>query len=348
MDARSSPVLSQTHQGNYHPASHAHRERVVRVVYASRSNVSNSVYEEMRKIREQALCRNVADGVNVALLHQSGWFTQWMEGPAPGVQALLARVTNDSRHQSLYMLHQSNGPRRLTEPWSMAVVQTQEPAADFASRVVTLRGEYARNSVLDPASVWRRLSTPLSHPGATQQAQSDHFQRVMVCSSQGSDSFGLVRWLGREYSAEVVHRRFVGSCPNSPDVGTDYVDLATDTVVRRVIAMARNGLQIGLTQAFLVDYSHVILLLSGSEERDRSLVDRLHVACAYLAHRPVIVGLGPPSCDHTALQRLARSGGMVYLDCLLAADMGPESLWAAAESVLNQGVAVNSVWPPAA
>lgn len=317
-------------------------------MYASRSSVSNSVYDEMLNIRAHAIRRNVADSVNMALLHQSGWFTQWLEGPAPGVRALLTRVTNDSRHQSLYMLHQSMGPRSLTEPWSMAVVQTHEPPADFASRVVTLREEYARNSVLDPASVWRRLSTPLSHPGAAQQAENDHFQRVMVCSAQGAESFSLVRWLGEEYDAEVVHRRFVGSCLNSPDVGTDYVDLAAGAVVRRVIAMARHGLQISLTQAFLIDYSHVILLLSGSEERDRSLMDRLQAACAHLPHRPVIVGLGPPSCDHVALRRLARAGGLVYLDCELAADMGSGSLWAAVEKVLNQGVAANSVWPPAA
>jgi Sensors of blue-light using FAD len=340
-------VLSPIKPNYHHFTSLPYREEVVRVMYASLSNVSNSVYDEMLNIREHAIRRNAADGVNVALLHQSGWFTQWMEGPASSVQALLSRVTNDARHQSLYMLHYSKGSRRLTEPWSMAVVQTHELASDFANRVQGLREEYVNNRVPDPASVWRRLSTPLSHPGATQQAQSDHFQRVMVCSAQGTESFNLVRWLGKEHDAEVVHRRFVGSSLNSPDVGTDYVDLAAGEVVRRVIAMARNGLQIGLTQAFLIDYSHVILLLSGKEERDLFLMERLKTACAYLSHRPVIVGIGPLSCDHTALQRLARSGGLVYLDCDLAGDMGPESLWAAAEQVLDQGVAANSVWPSA-
>ena len=43
--------------------------------------------------------------------------------------------------------------------------------------------------------------------------------------------------------AEVVHRRFAGSRDDMLDVATDYVDVDTGAVVRRVIAMARNGLQ---------------------------------------------------------------------------------------------------------
>jgi hypothetical protein len=209
---------------------------------------------------------------------------------------------------------------------------------------MTLRDEHHQGQVLEPAAIWRRLSTPLTHPKASEQGQEEGFQRVMVCSAQGAQSFNLVHWLGQTRGADVVHRRFIGSRSDLLDVATDYVDLDAGTVVRRVVAMARNGLEIGLTRAFLTDYSHVILLLSGVQAKDYNVLQRLLAACAHLRHRPVLVGLGPLECDHAALQRLAHSGGLVYLDCDLAGDMGPESLWAAAEPALDLAVAANYNW----
>ncbi len=318
---------------------------VDRLMYASLCCVQGGVFEEMHRIREHALRRNVADGVHVALLYQSGWFLEWLEGPAQGVRAVMARVARDPRHRSIKLLHASRGLRRLTEPWSMAMVQAHERPSDFAGRVVALRELHRSGEDLDPASVWRRLSTPMTHPGAAEQAQSDRFQRVMVCSAQGADSFELVRWLGQLHDAEVVHRRFAGSRADARDVATDYVDLACDPVVRRVIAMARNGLQIGLTQAFLPDYSHVILLLAGDPVRDTQLVQRLVAACARLSHRPVVIGLAPIDADHAPLQRLAHAGGLVYLDCELAGSIDAPAWWAAAEPLLDLSLGLHTPEP---
>lgn len=318
---------------------------VERLMYASVSCVEGSAFEEMQRIRAHALQRNVADRVHVALLHQCGWFMEWMEGPAAGVRAVMSRVARDARHRQLKLLHTSRGARRLTEPWSMAIVQTQERPTAFAQRVITLREEHRRGLVADPATVWRRLSTPLTHPGATEQAAADRFQRVMVCAAEGTSSFDMVRWLGEQHGAEVVHRRFAGSRADALDVGTDYVDLDSGSVVRRVIAMARNGLQIGLTQAFLPDYSHVIVLLSDDAARNEQLLQRLVAACARLDHRPVLIGLGPMDCEHAELQRLAHAGGLVYLDSELAGALDAESLWSAAEPLLDLSVAANSEWP---
>ncbi len=318
---------------------------VERLMYASQCCIAGPVFGEMHRIREHALQRNVADQVHVALLHQSGWFMEWLEGPTQGVRAVMARVARDPRHRGVKLIHQSRGPRRLTEPWSMAIVQARDAPADFARRVAALRAEHLGGQVMEPAAVWRRLSTPLAHPGAALQAMNDQFQRVMVCSAQGTGSFDMVRWLGQTHGAEVVHRRFAGARAEALDVATDYVDLDVGAVVRRVIAMARNGLQIGLTQAFLVDYSHAILVLCGDSARDRELMQRLVAACAGLAHRPVVVGLGRPSVDHRGLQRLAHAGGLVYLDCDLAGVVDAETLWAAAEPALDFSLAAQSAWP---
>lgn len=314
-------------------------EAVDCIVFASQSNFDGPVLAEMHRIRDHALRRNVVDDVHVALLHQSGWFVEWIEGPPAAVRALIERVARDARHRGLLMLHSSHGPRRLTEPWSLAIVQTHELPTDFARRVVILHEEHQKGVALQPAAVWRRLSTPLTHPGAAEQAVSDRFQRVMVCSARGVDSFDLVHWLGRTHNAEVVQRRFAGSRLDRLDVATDYVDIDFGAVVRRVIAMARNGLEIGLTQAFLPDYSHMILLLSGDGARDGDLMRRLVAACARLAHRPVVVGLGPPTCDHAMLQQMAHRGRLIYLECDLAGQIDAQAWWDAAEPLLDLSLA---------
>lgn len=325
--------------------SRDHVGEVDRLMYASVSCVQGSVFETMQRIRAHALHRNVADGVHVALLHQSGWFMEWMEGPTAGVRAVMARVARDSRHRHLKLLHSSRGPRRLSEPWSMAIVQTHEPPTAFAQRVLTMREEHRRGRRSDPATVWRRLSTPRNHPGATEHAHADRFQRVMVCAADGTASFDLVRWLGDRHRAEVVHRRFAGSRDDVLDVATDYVDLDSGSVVRRVIAMARNGLQIGLTQAFLPDYSHVVVVLCDDNERNVSVMSRLVAACQRMNHRPVIVALEPLDCDHSPLQRMADEAGLVYLGTELAGAMDTEALWSATEPLLDLSVAANSEWP---
>lgn len=322
-------------------------EHVARLMYASQAQITRSTFEEIHHIRLRSMERNKLDRVNVALLYQNGWFMQWMEGPIKGLRAVLVRVENDPRHKNLRVLHQSSGRRRLTEPWSMAVVDTHEECSEFAHRVKVLHDEYLRHSALDPASIWRRLSTPLNHAGADKQAIRDHFQRVMVCSATGTDAFNLVAWLGQTTGTELVHRRFIGSRADILDVGTDYLDLPVGDGVRRVIAMARHGLDIGLTRAFLTDYSHVILLLSGVLKPDLALMERIVGACENLAHRPVIIGIEPSSACHGVLQPLAQARGLVYMDCDIAGSMNPEAQWALAEMALDQSTASNSVWPEA-
>jgi hypothetical protein len=317
-------------------------ETVDRLLYASECRVLGSVFEEMHRIRDHALRRNVADDVYVALLYQAGWFVEWLEGPAEGIEAVLQRTANDPRHGKLRVLHRSQGPRRLTQPWSMAFRQDQEQAVQFERRVKAMSIQPAP----DPAAVWRRLSMPLQDEGVAGRAVSDRYQRVMVCAARGTQSFELVRWLGQAYGTKVISLRLAGATANSRDVASDYVDLdgGRGAVLRRVVATARNGLQIGLLQAFLSDYSHVIVLLCGDSRHNADLLHLLVAACARLSHRPVLLGLGGPGCDHAALREVARGGGLVYLDCDIDGAASAKAMWAAAEPALDLSRKTNSQW----
>jgi len=286
---------------------------VARLVYASQADVDGSVYAEMERIRASAVRHNEPLGVHTALLYQSGWFVQWKEGPGPALLRIMDKVATDPRHHSMRIVHSSRGPRLLSGPWSMAIVQCNEPASDMAWRVTELRRAMDQGLQYAPPAVWRRLSTPMRHPGANRQTDPDAFQRVLVCAAAGLGSFELVQWLGREHGEEVVHRRFAGA--QFLDVGTDYVDFADEERVMRVIAMARKGLLLPLTRAFLPDYSHIVLLLCGDPEYDVALVQKVAQACAGLVAPPALLGVARTAEAHQSAFTAAHHLGMIYLEC---------------------------------
>jgi hypothetical protein len=307
------------------------QDPVARIVYASEASIAGPVYAEMERIRACAVRHNVPVGVHTALLYQSGWFVQWKEGPGDALHRLMARVGADPRHHSMRIVHSSRGGRLLGGPWSMAIVQTNERPECMSRRVASLRSDLEAQIRHSPPAVWRQLSTPMEHPGAAQQARPDAFQRVLVCAAAGSSSFDLVQWLARSHGRPAVHRRFAGD--KGLDVGTDYVDFDDGDRVMRVIAMARNGLGLPLTRAFVPDYSHIVLLLSGESGRDLPLLNRVAECCAGLASPPVLIGVAAHASAHERPFALAHRMGLIYLDAQAHAEHGAGA-WAAVHPLL--------------
>lgn len=317
---------------------------VQRVMYASLSNVHGSIFTEMEHIREAAVRNNAPLQVSTALLYQSGWFLQWKEGPAPALESIMKRVATDPRHHSLRVVHHSSGERILPDVWSMAIVQASEKPTDFARRVMALRDEFAQGAQYSPATVWRRLSTPMEHPGSRQQHDPDLFRRVMVCAAGSDASFELVRWLAASRGEPVVHRRFAGI--QHLDVGTDYVDCVDAGHVVRLIAMARNGLLFGLTRAFMADYSHLVLIFSGDAERDEELLMRVVSACAGARHVPVLLGVGLSPQSHQQIAATANGHGLVYRVCPVMDGYAHEEIWNTVLTHIERDApAASSVWP---
>ncbi|WP_167772995.1 BLUF domain-containing protein [Ramlibacter humi] len=307
-------------------------ENVARIVYASQSLIADSVYAQMERIRSSALRHNQPLGVSTALLHQSGWFLQWKEGPGEVLRALMERVARDARHHALRIVHASRGPRLLDGPWSMAIVQCDDAPEAFAQRVALLRRRHEDGCQDEPPAVWRQLSTPLGHPGAERQADPSAFTRVLVCAAQGAGSFELVRWLARRHGQPLVHRRLAGAC--DLDVATDYVDFPAGERLARVIAMARRGLGVPLARAFLPDYARVLLLLSGEADADLRLVRRVAAACAGRPQAPALLGVGACADIHAPLAQVAHGFGLAYRG-VLADSAEPSAAWNAAAPFIH-------------
>lgn len=310
----------------------ASRQEVSRMLYASRSRVEGPVFAELEKIRAAALRHNAPVGVCTALLYQSGWFLQWKEGLADAMRRIMGRVAMDRRHHSLRVVHSSRGPRLLHGPWSMAIVQSDEPPEAVGARVAQLRGALIQGRQYSPTSVWRRLSSP-AFLGGTRPVEPESYHRVLVCAAKGTGSFDFVRWLADLQRKPVIHRRYAGA--HDLDVGTDYVDLDHQQRVLRLVAMARKGLQLPLTRALLADYSHVVLLLCGELERDLALLTRVARACEGLARPPQLAGVGVDRQCHAGMAALAQRFSMAYLPALAPAD-DPAQAWNALQPVLQE------------
>lgn len=288
-------------------------EPVLRLIYASVSRLQGPVLSEMRRIRDQAARRNAPEGVRVALLHKAGWFVQWAEGPESAIERLIERVSADSRHHGLLVLHRSVGRRRLFKPWIGALVQGDDVPSVMASRVRRLARSQQLHPSREPAQLWALLCAPpqwdMPRPGGARL-------RVMLLSARGRQAFDLLRWLSERYRRPLVARRFAASADDVPDVASDYLDLPADEVPGglRLIAQARQSLSMGVAHAFLPDHAAIVLWLDGADEHNRLLTERLLSVCDQVQHRPAIVGLGAPQAWQSGLSEQVQAMGHLWLE----------------------------------
>lgn len=323
--------LSTTHWPD--SGSEVPLQAVSRLVFASQSRLQGSVLDEMRRIRDHAVHRNGPVGIRVALLHMCGWFVEWIEGPAPGIQSLLERVTLDPRHHGLQVVHRSVGRPRLFKPWIGAIVQTDEDSASFADRVFTLREQHANGRSPEPASVWLRLCSP---PAPDMPVTNGWFPRVMLLSARRTLAFDLLHAVASTRQRRPVQRRFAGSADDVPDVASDYLDLAdTGPSGLRLIANARKGLAMGMAHAMLPDHAAVALLLDADASHNRRIIERVLSACRQVHHAPAVVGVGADPWLTDDLKTLVERQGMPWVEAPSGSDQTePLDLWSALEPVL--------------
>jgi hypothetical protein len=312
-------------------------QQVGRLIYASISAVDGPVLDEMRRIRDHAVVHNQAHRLRVALMHRCGWFVEWIEGPAEGIPALMARVSADERHRSLKVVHESVGRPRLFKPWIGSIAEPSESTGEFARRVMALHERHLKGKGYEPASIWRSLCSPLPGHVEVAAAREGTYQRVMMMSAARTDAFALLHWVAMHADRPVVHRRFAGAARDALDVESDYLDLPDQAAQgRRLIANARKGLAMGMTHAFLPDYAAVVIVLDTDAQRNEHLLERTLTACQQVHHQPAIIGLGEDSCFSDALRAATEARGLRWHE---ARTVGPSSdmatQWWALKRVLD-------------
>lgn len=305
---------------------HGHDDDTVgSVLYVSRACFEGSALAQIDSIRRAAAARNTAMGVSSTLICQSGWFMHWLEGPERAISQVLTRIARDARHRQMRLLYQGQTPRLMPMPWSGAVMESPETPQGFARRVESFRLARQAHIPLDPPTLLRQLSTPSSLLPLDAACRPDTVQRVMVCASQAADATGLVHWLAGLHRRKIGHGRFCGTEP--PTLSIRYLDFAADQTARRLVALPRPGLRLGIVQALLPDYSHLLLLFEGEPVQDQALMEELLASFRPLRRRPAVIGLGLTMAQRPALEDLARQAGLEFTGLPLGLPSRGEGSW---------------------
>ncbi len=100
--------------------------------------------EEVDRIVDWSLGRNAELGVTGALIFTEKRFAQYLEGPAAGVDALMASIAGDPRHRALDVVFRRPIEERRFATWALAYAG---PSTFVSGHVLTLaeaKGEAAR------------------------------------------------------------------------------------------------------------------------------------------------------------------------------------------------------------
>jgi hypothetical protein len=96
------------------------------LVYCSRATAGIDD-DAVARIIEAAQRDNPRQGITGLLVFGGGIFFQWLEGPRERVTALMVRLRNDPRHNSIVQLSDSEEVReRLFPDWDMELVDTDD------------------------------------------------------------------------------------------------------------------------------------------------------------------------------------------------------------------------------
>jgi hypothetical protein len=99
---------------------------IYNLVYCSRASPSMDD-AAVADIIKAAQRDNPRQGITGLLVYGSGIFFQWLEGPRERVLALMGRLHNDSRHNNIVQLSDSEEVReRLFPDWAMELVDSDD------------------------------------------------------------------------------------------------------------------------------------------------------------------------------------------------------------------------------
>ena len=116
---------------------------LTRLVYRSRSLVAPDDTTAVKAIFEVSRRNNKRDRITGCLAQPDGHFTQVVEGPGVAIDALMARVAADPRHDDIVILGRWPAPGRLFEAWVMAIPD-RTPLKEQSFRIINETGTGAQ------------------------------------------------------------------------------------------------------------------------------------------------------------------------------------------------------------
>lgn len=113
-------------------------QNVYKALYCSRNTIEGTQAErdaEISRILEIARVNNSKQDVTGALLFNSGFFAQVLEGPKAAIEKIFEKIQRDDRHNDVTVLETGFHDSRDFSEWSMAYVHppTEQQATGIAA-----------------------------------------------------------------------------------------------------------------------------------------------------------------------------------------------------------------------
>ena len=101
------------------------------IIYSSDASIPMQS-DDLEDLLDQARELNGQRGITGALVYVDGIFLQILEGEAPTIKALMARISRDLRHEAVTVLQEGEVPSARFSDWTMAYISaTPEQVADW-------------------------------------------------------------------------------------------------------------------------------------------------------------------------------------------------------------------------
>ena len=100
-------------------------ESLSRILYCSKNLIAGGDQQQkdvLASILDKARRKNAEQDVTGALLYNSGYFAQVLEGPKTAIEATFERIQRDDRHGDVTVLEFAESDTRDFAEWSMAHV----------------------------------------------------------------------------------------------------------------------------------------------------------------------------------------------------------------------------------
>ena len=102
------------------------------IIYSSEASMPMQT-DDLEEVLQQARANNASRGITGALIYVDGAFLQILEGESAAVQALMAQISKDVRHEAVTVLKEGVVPAAVFADWKMAYVSaTREQVAKWA------------------------------------------------------------------------------------------------------------------------------------------------------------------------------------------------------------------------
>jgi Sensors of blue-light using FAD len=102
------------------------------IIYSSKAATPMQT-DDLQELLDSARANNAAKGITGALIYAEGIFLQILEGDKVLLQELMAKIRRDLRHESVFVVRESEVAKAIFGSWKMAYVSaTPKQVAKWA------------------------------------------------------------------------------------------------------------------------------------------------------------------------------------------------------------------------